>query len=148
MCVQLPSLTGTTPVAASGRFLLVDLTVVARRDPTSLQGLYLLDGAGRRYAPTDRGAGCSKGTQAPTGLPWYLMVCFDLPRRALEGATIVVARGEYGVNGSGQRRDDQARIVLGIDAARADRLWAATGSFEPDFPGLVPPDTTRKAAPG
>ncbi len=142
-----PAFTGTSPVAAGGRFLVVDLTVVARSEPTRLQGLYLLDGDGHRYAPTDRGTGCAKGTQAPTGLSWYLMVCFDVPRRALEGSTIVVARGDYGVNGSGQRRDDQARISLDIDEGRADRLWAAGGAFEPDFPGLAPLDTSRKAAP-
>lgn len=142
-----PAFTGTSPVKAGGRFLVVDLKVVARSEPTSLQGLYLLDGEGRRYAPTDRGTGCAKGTQAPTGLPWYLMVCFDVPERALEGARIVVARGGYGVNGSGQRRDDQARISLGIDGGDADRLWSAGGAFEPDFPGLAPLDTSRKAAP-
>ena len=142
-----PALTGTTPVLAGGRFLLVDLTVVARSEPTSIQGLYLLDADGHRYVPTNRGTGCATGTQAPTGLPWYVMVCFDVPRRALAGSSIVVARGAYGVKGSDEQRDDQARITLGIDDAGADRLWAAGGAFEPDFPGLAPLDKTRKAAP-
>lgn len=141
-----PAIGGSSPVAAGGRFLLVDLEVVAQRDATSLLGIYLRDRDGHRYVFTDRGSGCANSTQAPTGLPWYLTVCFDVPKRALAGSSIVVARGDYGVNGSGQRRDDQARISLGVDAAKADRLWAASGSFEPEFPGPDPLDTTRKAA--
>ena len=135
-------LEGPDVVAATGRFVLVDLRVHARPDAVTLLGVELVDGAGRRYAASDRGSACPANTTAPAGVPWFARFCFDVPRRALAGAHLRIAKGDYGVNGSGQRRDDLADVDLGIDRGRAARLWADDLTFDSARPGLDPPATT------
>jgi hypothetical protein len=135
-------LEGTDFVAAAGRFLLVDLKLRAHPDATTFLGVELVDAAGRRYAASDRGSACPANTTAPAGVPWFARFCFDVPKRALAGARLKVAKGDYGVNGSGQRRDDQADIDLDIDHERAAQLWADDLTFEGSLPGFDPPPTT------
>jgi len=136
-----PRLYGVDPIAAAGRFLLVDLELSAARESTTMLGFYLLDAEGRRYSPTNRGSSCSMNTTVPTGLRWYAMFCFDVPREALEGVRMVVAKGDYGVRASGLRRDDLAEIDLGVDADRARELWGADVAYEAAMPGLEPLDS-------
>jgi hypothetical protein len=136
-----PHLYGADPVAAAGQFLLVDTELSATRESTTLLGIYLLDPQGRRYAPVHRGATCPTNTTVPTGLRWYATFCFDVPRRALEGARLVVSKGEHGAEGDGQRRDDLAQVDLGISAARARELWASELAYRTSFPGLEKPST-------
>jgi hypothetical protein len=137
-----PRLYGVDPVKAAGRFVLVDLEIRARRESTDLAGISLTDSHGRRFVPTDRGTACAVRTTAPTGLPWYAVFCFDVPRSALEGARLVVARGDYEVNGSGQRRDDQARIDLGVDGKDVGGLWDADLAYRGQLPGFDKVDTS------
>lgn len=133
---------GVETVKAAGRFLVVDLELRATREPTFFAGVQVIDAQGRRYAPMDRGSSCPTSTTAPTGVRWYAMFCFDVPRSALAGAKVLVARGEYGSDGSDQRRDDLASIDLGIDRADADRLWSNDLSYESQAPGLERVDTS------
>lgn len=131
-------LDGGSTVLAGGVFLIVDVDIVATERPTRFAGIYLLDSQGRVHQPTYRGSTCSTATVAPTAATWHVMVCFDVAKKALQGSRVVLSRGAYGVNGSGQRRDDLARIDLGIDRAEADDLYASklyyyagTNEFEP-----------------
>lgn len=133
---------GVQPVQAAGRFLVVDLELRATRESTFFEGVQVVDAKGRRYAPMDRGTSCSTTTTAPTGVRWYAMFCFDVPRSALAGARVVVARGAYEVDGSDQRRDDLASIDLGIDEAEADRLWSHDIAYKAQAPGFQTIDTS------
>ncbi len=144
-----PHLYGSQPVAAAGQFLLVDLRMVARSESTSLFGLSLIDPAGRRYAPMGRGATCPTNTTAPTGVPWFAVFCFDVPKNRLEGMVLEVAKGEYGADGFAQKRDDLARIDLGIGAVKAKEMAASKVAWQGQFPGLEPMDTAPvKEQPG
>jgi hypothetical protein len=144
-----PHLYGAEPIAAAGQFLLVDLRIVARAESTRLLGFALLDRAGRRYAPMGRGATCPTNTTAPAGVPWYAVFCFDVPKSRLAGMVLEVSKGDHGVDGTGQARDDLARISLGVDAARAKELAASRTAWRGQFPGLDPMDRTPvKEQPG
>jgi hypothetical protein len=135
-------LVGVDVVQAAGRFLVVDLELRATRETTRFDGVEVVDAKGRRFAPTDRGTSCTTTTSAPTGVRWYAMFCFDVPRNALAGARVVVARGDYGVNGSGQRRDDLASVDLGLDAGDVDRLWGDNLAYKAQSPGFETIDTS------
>lgn len=140
-------LEGSAPVRAAGTFLLVDLTFLATREDTRFLGVELRDRTGRRFAPTTRGATCPESTLAPAGVPWYAVFCFDVPRDALSGMTLQVARGDYAVNGSGQRRDDQALIDLRIDAKQQRSLATSMAIYRAAFPGLTPVEFVRLKEP-
>lgn len=144
-----PHLYGAEPVAAAGQFLLVDLRLVARQESTSLLGFSLIDRDGRRYAPMGRGSTCPTNTTAPAGVPWFAVFCFDVPKRALRGMVVEVAKGDYDVDGTGQRRDDLARVDLGIGAAEAREMAASKIAWKGQYPGLEPIDTAPvKEQPG
>lgn len=144
-----PHLYGADPVAAAGQFLLVDLRIVARKESTSMFGFSLIDTQGRRYAPMSRGSTCPTNTTAPTGVPWFAVFCFDVPKRALEGMVVEISKGEHGVDGSDQARDDLARIDLGIGAAKARTMAASKVAWQGQYPGLAPMDTSPvKEQPG
>jgi hypothetical protein len=144
-----PHLYGGEPIVSAGQFLLVDLRIVARRESTPMFGFALIDAAGRRYAPMGRGATCPTNTTAPAGVPWYAVFCFDVPPGALEGMVVEVAKGDHEVDGAPQRRDDLARIDLGIDAARAKEMAASRTAWQGQFPGMEPMDTAPvKEQPG
>lgn len=117
-------LEGSDVVVAAGRFLVVDLVYRATAEPRRFLGLEVQDAHNRRFIPTDRGATCPSNLEGPTGLRMHAMVCFDVPRSALPGAHFRLSLGDYGVNGSGQRRDDLADIDLEITRTDAQRLWA------------------------
>ncbi|HUP99476.1 MAG TPA: hypothetical protein VM093_03365 [Aeromicrobium sp.] len=117
-------LDGADAVVAAGRFLVVDFAYRARREPQTFLGLELSDAHGRRYAPVTRGSTCAQNVEGATGVPMYAMACFDVPRSALAGSRFRFSLGDYGVNGSGQRRDDLADVDLRISPPRARKLWA------------------------
>ena len=144
-----PHLYGAEPIAAAGQFLLVDLRIVARSESLSMFGFALIDRDGRRYAPMGRGATCPTNTTAPAGVPWYAVFCFDVPKSALDGMVVELAKGDHGVDGANQRRDDLARIDLGIDQASAKEMAASRTAWQGEYPGFDPMDTAPvKEQPG
>jgi hypothetical protein len=114
---------GQRSVGTPGRWLIVDVTVVAWGRPLVTPGISLQDARGRTFQIDPR-SGYS-WESAPTGVPWQVQVPFDVPRDALEGATFVFSRSNHD-----DRRDDVARVDLGIDADDAKRLWDTTESME------------------
>lgn len=117
-------LDGADAAVPAGRFLIVDLAYRATGEPRRFLGLEVRDAHGRRFDPTTRGSSCPQNLAGLTGIRMYAMACFDIPRSALAGARFRFSLGGYGVNGSGQRRDDLAEIDLGISTAEATKLWA------------------------
>lgn len=117
-------LEGADVVVAAGRFLVVDLAYRAKGEPRRFLGLEVRDSYGRRYDATARGSTCPQNLEGLTGIRMYAMACFDVPRSALPGARFRFSLGDYGVNGSGQRRDDLAEIDLKISPGEAARLWS------------------------
>ena len=134
-----PTITGEPAAASGGRWLVVDTELVATREPTTMLGFFLLDAHDRRYASSSRGSDCSINAGLATGVRWYGSFCFDVPHAALDGARLVVTRGDYGVDGSGFRRDDLADISLGIEPGGIDSLWAQTGPVDVSPSGVIPP---------
>ena len=123
-------LEGADAVVAAGRFLIVDLTYRASGEPRRFLGLELRDSQGRRFSPTDRGATCPTNLEGMTGIRMYAMACFDVPRSALAGSRFRFSLGDYGVNGSGQRRDDLADIDLRISDADVARWWRQDVTYQ------------------
>jgi hypothetical protein len=115
--------TGQDSVGTPGRWLVVDVMVVAWGRPLATPGISLEDGHGRTFHSDSR-SGYS-WESAPTGIPWQVQVPFEVPADALEGATLVFTR-----NTNDDRRDDIARVDLGIGADDAKRLWNTTESME------------------
>lgn len=142
-----PTITGNPTAKAGGRWLVVDTELVATREPTLMLGFDLVDRQGHRYAHSSRGTDCAINANLATGVPWYGSFCFDVPEAALDGARLRVSRGDYGVDGSGQRRDGLADIDLGIDPADIDTLWAQTEAVDLSPTGVVPPASAEQATP-
>jgi len=120
--------------AAGGTFLVVDATWRAAQGPTALLGAEVTDPEGRRFWPTDQ-AGCANSADVQPGYSWRVTYCFDLPRDALAGATVRLARGDQKEEHAGQRRDAVAVIDLGISPEQADTLWEAADSVTTEAPG-------------
>jgi len=131
---------GSDLAVAAGRFLIVDLVTRAQGEPRSYLGIELWDHQGRRYAPSSRGSACSAVFRGLTGVPMYGMACFDIPKSALAGSRFRFSLGGYGVNGSGERRDDLAEVDLGISAAEARRLWAQDVTYRSYLASTKPGD--------
>jgi hypothetical protein len=131
---------GAELVVAAGRFLIVDLAARAKGEPRTFLSLELWDTQGRRYSPATRGSICALNVHGMTGVPMHAMACFDVPKSAIAGARFRLALGDYGVNGSGQRRDDLADIDLGITTAEVRRLWAQDLTYESYVAATKPGD--------
>lgn len=122
-----PLVTGRSAAKAGGRWLVVDTRLTATRQPTILFAT-LIDRSGRHHFAANRAEDCITNGALPTGVPWHGSFCFDVDKRALDGATLLVHRGDYGDEGDGFRRDDVARIDLGIDDV--DTLWKGTAPVD------------------
>jgi hypothetical protein len=132
------TLSGLTESAiAGGTFVVVDATWRATQGETHFSGAEITDRQGRRFWPTTRG-GCSTSASAQPGYAWRTTYCFDVPRDALEGATVRLARGADDEDHADQRRDAVAVVDLGITASEADQLWEATETVSPEAPGHAP----------
>jgi hypothetical protein len=114
---------GQTDVGTPGRWLVLDVTVVAWGHPLATPGVSLEDASGRSFRVDPR-SGYS-WEAAPTGVPWQVQVPFELPEDALRGATFVFSR-----NANDDRRDDVARINLGIEDGDAAELWDTQQTME------------------
>jgi hypothetical protein len=122
--------------AASGTFVVVDATWRATQGETTFSGAEITDEQGRRFWPSTRG-GCSTSASAQPGYAWRTTYCFDVPRDALEGATVRLARGDQTEEHGGQRRDAVAVVDLDITPGKADQLWEATETVSPEAPGYA-----------
>jgi hypothetical protein len=116
-------------VGTPGRWLVVDVTVVAWGRPLSKPGISLEDASGRMFFSDPR-SGYSWGS-APTGVPWRVRIPFEVPQDALQGATLVFSRSALD-----DRRDDVARIDLGIGADDLPRLWNTQETIEVPQAGM------------
>jgi hypothetical protein len=123
--------------AAGGTFLVVDATWRATQGDTAFAGAEVTDPQGRRFWPSTRG-GCATSTRAQPGYAWRTTYCFDVPRDALAGASVRLARGDQAEEHAGQRRDAVAVVDLGISRQEADELWEAAGTVSPEEPGFAP----------
>jgi hypothetical protein len=110
-------------VGTPGRWLIVDMTLVARGRPLSAPGFALEDGRGRTF-DVDPRSGYS-WEAAPTGVPWRVHVPFEVPADALPDAQLVITRNTHD-----SRRDDAAHIDLGISADDAAALWKSIQPVE------------------
>lgn len=122
--------------AAGGTFVVVDATWRATQGETTFSGAEITDRQGRRFWPSQRG-GCSVSATAQPGYAWRTTYCFDVPRDALQGATVRLARGDQAEEYAGQRRDAVAVVDLGITAGEVDELWAAEETVSPEEPGYA-----------
>lgn len=103
-------------VGTPGRWLVVDLTVVAWRRPLSRPAISLEDKSGRVFDVDPRTG--YDWSSAPTGVRWRVQAPFEVPEDALRGATLVFSR-----DANDDRRDDLARIDLGIEPGDVAELW-------------------------
>jgi hypothetical protein len=103
-------------VGTPGRWLIVDLTVVAWRRPLSRPSISLEDNSGRVFSIDPRSG--YDWSSAPTGVRWRAQVPFEVPEDALHGATLVFSR-----DANDDRRDEVARIDLGIEPGDVAGLW-------------------------
>jgi hypothetical protein len=120
---------GQANIGTPGRWLVVDLTVVAWGRPLAKPGISLQDGNGRSFGIDPR-TGYS-WVSAPTGVPWQVRIPFEVPEDALRGATLVLSR-----TAGDDRRDDVARIDLGIGSDDVARLWATQDTIEVPQAGM------------
>ena len=135
----------TGRLSTPGKFVVVDLSITARHEPLVLTGYQLLASDGRVF--TDDGRWVS-GT-IPAGITWHVTRVFEVPKDALEGAVLEVAKG---ADWWEQRRDHVLRVDLGLDEQKAaefaesrDIVHGPTSGFaEPDLEvmGQVPADET------
>lgn len=120
--------------AAGGTFVVVDATWRATQGATIFSGAEITDSEGRRFWPSDQ-AECTSTVNAQPGYSWRATYCFDVPKEALAGATVRLARGDQKEEHAGQRRDAVAVIDLGISPEEADTLWEATETVTTEAPG-------------
>jgi hypothetical protein len=116
-------------IGTPGRWLVVDVTVVAWGRPLAKPGISLEDTSGRGFRSDSR-SGYSP-VYAPTGVPTRVRIPFEVPEDALQGATLVFSR-----SADDDRRDDVARIDLGIGPGDIARLWRTQETVEVPQPGM------------
>jgi hypothetical protein len=115
--------TGQGTVGTPGRWLVVDVTVVAWGRPLSQPGVSLQDASGRSFVSDPRSGYSPLYTR--TGVPARVRIPFEVPEDALQGSTLVFSR-----SARDDRRDDVARIDLGIGPGDVARLWGTQETIE------------------
>ncbi|CAN7290046.1 hypothetical protein [Knoellia sp. LjRoot47] len=139
-----PTIMGNPASAAGGRFLVVDTEMVATKAPTFVAGFFLVDKHDRRWIASTRGPECAQNANLSTGVRHYASFCFDVPKKALDGAHLMVTRGAWDSHEAQFRRDDLADIDLGIAASEVDDLWASKDAVNVKESGPVPPAEARR----
>lgn len=129
-----------------GHFVVVDLEVVARKEPLVLNGFSLLANDGRRYDQDRRWL----SGEIPTGVPWFVTAVFEVPADAIEGATFALAKGAGWWE---QRRDHVLHVDLDLDEREADAFAANRDIIErplsgPEPVSTVPAGTVPEEVPG
>ena len=125
---------------AAGTFLVLDVTWRATQGKTTFSGAEVTDTQGRRFWPASH-AGCAPSATSQPGYSWHATYCFDVPRDALAGATVRLARGDQAEEHAGQRRDAVGVVDLGITQGDVPKLWDATETVTPNEAGLVSAST-------
>lgn len=123
---------GDDTVVSTGTFLVVDVVVRAHHESFAMKGAQLRDREGRVFT-YDEAVECAATVEAPVEVPWHVRYCFDVPRDALQGATLLLARGEWSTDDTDVRWDEVAEIDLGISAAEAREL----GKTDQALPGFA-----------
>lgn len=139
-----PTIMGNPASAAGGRWLVVDTEMVATKQPTRMAGFFLVDAQDRRWIASTRGPECATSANLSTGVRHYASVCFDVPRKALEGAHLMATRGAWDSHEAQFRRDDLAEVDLGIAAGDVEALWARKDAVNVKASGPVPPTEARR----
>ncbi len=107
-----PWVTDSPTIIASSVFVVAVLEVTATREPTTFSSIWLQDDEGNKYRPSSRSS-CDSSVETDTGIPTYLMVCFEVPVAPLDELNLEASRGSDKSNDT--RQDDVADIDLGID---------------------------------
>lgn len=139
-----PTIMGNPASASGGRWLVVDTEMLATKQPTTVAGLFLVDAQERRWIASTRGPECVQSANLATGVRHYASVCFDVPKKALDGARLMVTRGAWDSHESEFRRDDVAEIDLGITASEVDALWSQKDAVNVKESGPVAPAEARR----
>lgn len=128
------------PETTTATFLVVDMELVAPQRSLLMAGIRLRGNDGLLYQATmPNRTGCSASASLPAGVRTYWMACFEIPDDAVEGATLLLGRGnpDTGLD----RREEKAVIDLEIDAEGALRLLAADEPLPASLPDIFPYDT-------
>jgi len=123
---------GDETLVSTGTFLVLDVVVRAHRESFTIEGAQLRDRSGRVFT-YDESVECAATVEAPVEIPWHVRYCFDVPRDAIQGATLLLARGEWTTDDTEVRWDEVAEIDLGISATQARRL----GRTDQALPGYA-----------
>ncbi|QIG41551.1 hypothetical protein G5V58_01095 [Nocardioides anomalus] len=107
---------------AGGVFVVVVTKVTATREAESFLDVHLVDDRGRVFLRSAK-ADCAGPTGAKAAVPDYAMFCFDVPKTALAGLRLRMARGSDIYDTT--RGDAMADVDLGISRADAED-WAET----------------------
>jgi hypothetical protein len=107
---------------AGGVFVVVLTEVTPTRASEEMLDVHLEDADGRVYLRSAK-ADCANITGSKAAVPNYAMFCFDVPKKALAGLRLRMARGSTIYDTT--RGDDMADIDLGISVADAE-TWAGT----------------------
>lgn len=139
-----PTIMGNPASAAGGRWLVVDLELMARHSPTSMAGFFLVDANDRRWIASTRGPECATSVNLSTGVRHWASICFDVPKEALTGAQLMATRGVWDSHEAQFRRDDVARVDLGIARSEVEALWARKDAVNVKQAGPVPPEEAQR----
>ena len=135
-----PTVMGNPASASGGRWLVVDTELLALTRPTPMSGFFLVDAEDHRWIASTRGSECASSASLATGVRHYASFCFDVPRRALDGARLVATRGAWTSHESEFRRDAVAEVDLGIAASDVPGLWGRQAPLDVKESGPVPPE--------
>jgi hypothetical protein len=114
-------------VTPAGVFVLVTAELTATREPTPFATAQLVDDRGRKYLPSEKSS-CPTTPQGQTGVPTYVLFCFDVPTGVLTQLHFQVARG--GNLFKTTRNDDLADLDLGIDRTQAAAMARSRAAYQ------------------
>ncbi|MFT4286286.1 hypothetical protein [Nocardioides sp.] len=110
--------TGSGAVVTNGTWLVIDVTLWAKREWFTGGYWRVVDARGRIFETDPRSD--FNILQATPKVPWHVRAAFELPAGDLAGATLRISPAED------DRRDDVAVVDLGIDDDRAAELDGLT----------------------
>jgi hypothetical protein len=111
--------TTSSVVTTAGVWLVVDVTLWAKKEELAVSSWRVVDAQGRTFA-TDARSGFRIEHATPK-VPWHVRVAFELPTGDLAGTTLRVSPYE-----TDERREDVAMIDLGVDEEQGAQLETLT----------------------